>query len=191
VVSSEATAFSDSSTSAPSLILDEEPTDVMIWNVKSDASFASEIMTHLALMRRTEGIVAKNFLLDIAAGTSSAQSIARLARARVRLILVSSDFINALVEDQLAIDASDAVIAQRVRMRQSRQDYRVIPTLVRPVSEQAYKKDPLLGKIQGLPRNGRPIQGWRSHDEAWADTVTELRQVLIDLGRLPAPERSW
>ena len=186
MVSSETAAFSDSLTSR--VIIDEEPTDVIIWNVKPDASFASEIMTHLALMRRTEGISVKNFSLDIAAGTTSAQSIARLARAHVRVVLVSSDFINALVEDQLTIDASDAVIAARNR---DRENYRLIPTLVRPVSEEAYKKDPLLGKIQGLPRNGRPIQGWRSHDEAWADTVTELRQVLIDLGRLPAPKRSW
>jgi len=178
-------------TSASSLILDEEPTDVMIWNVKPDASFASEIMTHLALMRRMEGISVKNFWLDIAAGTTSAQSIARLARARVRLILVSSDFINALVEDQLTIDASDAVIAARDRMQLDYQDYRIIPILVRPVSEEAYEKDPLLGKIQGLPRNGRPIQAWKSHDEAWADTVSELRRVLIDLGRLKLPKRSW
>ncbi|GHP00739.1 hypothetical protein KSF_107860 [Reticulibacter mediterranei] len=172
-------------------MVNEEPTDVIIWNVQSDASFASEIMKHLAGMRRTEGISTKNFLLDIAAGASSAQSIARLAHARVRLILVSSDFVNALVEDQLTIDASDAVIAARDERLQNQLPYRIIPTFVRPVSTEVYEKDPLLGKIKGLPRNGRPIQAWRNQDAAWAEIASELRQVLIALGRLKPSQRSW
>ena len=187
----ETAPFADSSHGFPSAILpDEEPIDVMIWNVQQDGNFAAEMMTHLTCMRRTDGISVKNFLLDIRAGTTSAQSIARLVRARIRLVLISSYFIHALVNEQLTIDASDAVVTESSKIN-SAERYRMIPTLVRPVSKKAYEQDPLFGKLQCLPRDGRPIQAWRNHDEAWADVVNELRRVLLELGRVKPPKRSW
>jgi hypothetical protein len=162
----------------------------MIWAARDDDRFVRQIHTHCALLTRESGIIITNFLDDIAVGTSSVNAIGRLTEAHIRLMLISPGFFASLVSNPDMEDASKAVGARLEASALEGKQYRVIPTLVRYIDQATYKEHPL-SKIQGLPRNGRPVESWRSQDEAWADTVSELRRVLIDLGRLSPPKRSW
>lgn len=152
----------------------------MIWAAREDDKFVKQVTTHLAPVRRDYSLVIANFLDDIAAGAGSVRAVRRLAEAHIRLMLISPDFYASLASNPDMGEAANAVGARLQTAKTEGGDYRIIPTLVRSTT---YQDSPLY-KIQGLPRNGRPIESWRSHDEAWAGTVTELREVLKDLGRL-------
>lgn len=167
--------------------------DIVIWAAREDDKFVRQAVTHLAPARRSYGLTIANFLDDIAAGTGSIRAVQRLASAHIRLMLISPDFFASLTSNPDMEEAANAVGARLRAAQAEGRDYRIVPTLVRHINQESYEDNPL-SKIQGLPRNGRPVEAWRSQDEAWAGTVEELRRVLKDLGCLkpvPKKESSW
>src|SRR5262249_19903947 len=54
---------------------------------------------------------------------------------------------------------------------------RIIPILLRPVDWQSAP----FGKLQALPRDGKPISLWRNRDAAFSNIVDGIRQVVKEL----------
>jgi hypothetical protein len=179
VVSSETSAFSDKSTEAASLILDEEPTDVIIWGTEQDAKERQEAMKHFSAMKRVNQVTVLDFLGDIQVGATNQKSLERLYNARVRLLLLTPDFVSQLAENPLFEVASNEIIK---RHRPDRSGYRIIPILLRPVDPEMLESDPLLGGLQPLPRNGMAISQ-QSKDEAWMKITNEVKAVLREYGK--------
>ena len=54
---------------------------------------------------------------------------------------------------------------------------RVIPIILRATD---YKGAPF-EELQALPKDARPVTGWKDRDEAWTDVVRGLRLVIESL----------
>jgi hypothetical protein len=72
-------------------------------------------------------------------------------------------------------------MTRAIERQKAGEPVRVIPISVRYIAPGDPDKAPDFKKIQGLPRNGRPIESWRSADEAWALIAQEIRDVCKDL----------
>jgi hypothetical protein len=65
----------------------------------------------------------------------------------------------------------------RAMQKQASKEARVIPIILRPCDWQ----DAPFGKLQALPRDGKPITTWSNQDEAWMGVVSGLRQVCHEI----------
>jgi hypothetical protein len=87
--------------------------------------------------------------------------------------LVSADFL-----------ASDYCYDNEVQQAMARHDAgeaRVIPVILRPVD---WHSAPF-GALQALPKDGRPVTSWPTHDGAFADVARGIRAVAEALSRRP------
>src|SRR5262249_1650226 len=82
------------------------------------------------------------------------------------LLLVSADF--------LASDYCWDVEVATALERHARGEATVVPVIIRPVD---WRSTPL-GRLQGLPRDGRAVTSWPNRDEAWADVIMGLRSLI-------------
>jgi len=57
----------------------------------------------------------------------------------------------------------------------------VIPVIVRPVD---WHRAPF-GRLQALPKDGRPVTRWRPQDEAFLDIAQGIRSVAEELAYHP------
>ena len=147
------------------------PINVFISYSDEDEKFKKQLETHLAQMRRDKVILP----LYIEAGKNREDQIAEyIASAQIILLLMSPSFI---ASDQLYENEMTRAIARQ----KSGDPVRVIPIAVRYIAPNDPDKTPEYQKIQGLPRNGRPIESWRSADEVWAQVAGEIREVCKDL----------
>jgi TIR domain len=138
-----------------------------------DEPLRTELDKHLSLLRR-QGVIAGWHDRRITAGTEWAGAIdSHLQRAQIILLLVSADF--------LASDYGYNVELQRAMARHEAGEARVIPIILRPAD---WHSAPF-GKLQALPRDGRPITRWQNRDEAFLDVVRGIRAVAEEITHHP------
>jgi hypothetical protein len=87
--------------------------------------------------------------------------------------LVSADF--------LASNYSYDVEVQQAMARHHAGAARVIPVILRPVD---WHSAPF-GALQALPKDGRPVTNWPTHDDAFLDVARGIRAVAEELARRP------
>ncbi|AGP35217.1 SUMF1/EgtB/PvdO family nonheme iron enzyme [Sorangium cellulosum] len=151
------------------------PIDVFISYARKDTALLGELVTHLALLKRT-GLIRTWHDREIEAGADwEAEILDRLDAARVVLLLVSADF--------LASPSCWDREMERAMERHAAGAARVVPILLRACD---WKAAPFAA-LAALPDGERPIQSWPDRDEAWADVVIRLRGLLEKLApSLPA-----
>ena len=153
------------------------PTKIFISYSHKDESFKSDLLDHLSVLRR-QGLVDPWNDRDIVAGEEWSDAIhANLEAADMILLLVSVGF--------LASDFCYSKEMTRAMERHANGEARVIPIILKPCD---WTTAPF-AKLQGLPKNAKPISTWSDKDEAYMDVVTSLRKVL---GKPPpnAPKRA-
>lgn len=134
-----------------------------------DKRFRDDLTTHISLMLR-QGLITSWNDRNISAGDEWAREIdEHLDTANIILLLISADF--------LASDYCYDLEMQRAMQRHERHEARVIPVILRPCQ---WHEAPF-GKLQALPRDGRPITSWNNRDEALFSVVQELRRVIEEL----------
>jgi hypothetical protein len=107
-----------------------------------------------------------------------------LRTADVILLLISKDFI-----------ASDYIMGAELDLAMKRQrsgDAVVVPILLRQVDLQPEDAADMqfvdLLKVQGLPRDLKPVTSWSNRDEAWTNVASGLRATVNEIrARRPAP----
>jgi hypothetical protein len=144
------------------------------WNVffsysHKDDRYRQKIDEHLSLLKR-QGLIASWCDHQITPGKELDEEIARqLERAQIILLLVSSSFIASnycfCTELERAVDRHQAGHA------------RVVPIIVKPCD---WTTAPF-GKLKALPKDGKPITTWNTHDEAYFDVAVGIRDVVKDL----------
>jgi replicative DNA helicase len=152
-----------------------EPINVFISYSEEDERFKKQLETHPALLRR-EGTISTWRSQQTKPGkleTREEQIAEHIDSAHIILLLMSPSFI---ASDQLYENEMMCAINRQ----KSGDPVRVIPIAVRYIAPGDPDKTPYQ-KIQGLPRNGKPIESWRSADEAWALIAQEIRDVCKDL----------
>lgn len=131
-----------------------------------DEVHRASLETHLKLLQR-QGMVEGWHDRMIRAGEAWADEIdARLEEADVILLLVSADF--------LASDYCWDREMKRALERHDAGEARVIPVFVRTCE---WRGAPF-GRLQGLPRDARPVMQWDDPDEAWTNVAAGIRAAV-------------
>lgn len=76
------------------------------------------------------------------------------------------------------LDSEHYAELEQAMERHAANEARVIPIIVRPTT--AWQEE-AFGRIQALPRNGKPLSKWNDPDEALAEVATEIRAVVQNL----------
>jgi hypothetical protein len=147
--------------------------DVFYSYAHLDERLRTELDKHLSLLKR-QGVIADWHDRRISAGTEWAGAIdAHLQHAQIILLLVSADF--------LASNYCYDVELQCAMARHEAGEARVIPIILRAVD---WQRAPF-GKLQALPKDGRPITSWPNQDEAFLDVARGIRAVAEEIARHP------
>lgn len=142
-----------------------------------DEELRDELEVHLSLLKR-QGTIDAWHDRRITAGQEWEGAInENLEQADIILLLVSPSFI--------ASDYCWNKEVQRAMARHAASEALVIPIVLRPVDWAAAP----FGKIQGLPKNVKPVTTWANRDEAFLDIAKGLRITIEAWQRgRPAPQ---
>jgi hypothetical protein len=145
------------------------PIEVFFSYSHRDERLRNELEKHLALLKRSAAIAAWHDR-KIIPGENVDQAIDhRLEHAKLILLLISSDFLSSdycySTEMQRAMELHRAGLAQ------------VIPIILRP----AMWHDAPFGKLLALPRDGKPVTTWATHDQAFLDIVVGIKRAIDEV----------
>ncbi|MEX2247121.1 MAG: FxSxx-COOH system tetratricopeptide repeat protein, partial [Dehalococcoidia bacterium] len=128
-----------------------------------------ELERHLKILQR-EGAISNWHDRRITAGREWGGEISEhLESSGIILLLVSADFI--------ASDYCWDVEVKRAIERHEAGTARVIPVILRDCD---WHSAPF-GKLQALPKDGKPITSWPNRDEAFADVARGIRKAIEEL----------
>ena len=131
-----------------------------------DETLRAELQTHLKLLQR-EGAISVWTERKVGAGGEWKGEIDRnLEAAEIVLLLISADFI--------ASDYCFDLEMQRALARHDAKEALVVPIFIRAVD---WKSAPF-AKLQGLPKEGKPVTLWADRDSAWADVAAGIRRAV-------------
>src|SRR5579859_6257377 len=101
-----------------------------------------------------------------------------LEAAEIILLLISPDFMNS--------EYCYSVAMERATKRHEQGEAQVISVIVRPV----YWQGTVLGKLQALPTDGKPVQSseWYNVDEALLSVVEGIHVAIVEFQRLYTPK---
>ncbi|MDN3017179.1 toll/interleukin-1 receptor domain-containing protein [Paenibacillus sp. BSR1-1] len=147
----------------------DKPLSVFISYSHRDEGMCEELITHLSSMRR-DGLISHWHDRKLLPGDDWGKNIDNnLVNAQVILLLVSSDFI--------ASDYCYEVEMKTAIEKHSNMEAVVIPIILRSCDW----KHTLFGKIQGLPKDGKPVTMWDDRDLAYLNIVEGIRAKISDL----------
>ena len=143
-----------------------EPLRVFISYSHKDETLRAELETHLKLLQRQD-LISVWTDRKIAAGEEWKGKIDdNVESAGIILLLVSADFI--------ASDYCYDVELKRALERHDAGNARVIPIILRAVDWHCAP----FGKLQALPKDGKPVTLWTDKDSAWNDVAAGIRNVV-------------
>ncbi|MDY6898046.1 MAG: TIR domain-containing protein [Cyanobacteriota bacterium] len=144
--------------------------EVFFSYASEDEKLRNQLEKHLSILKR-QGVITGWHHRKIAAGKEWENDInIHLNTARVILLLISSDFI--------ASNYCWDVELERAMKRHDRLEARVIPVILKPVDNWQTTS---FGKLQPLPKNGKPVIKWGNRDEAFASIAQGIREAIEDL----------
>jgi hypothetical protein len=150
------------------------PVKLFFCYAHEDEGLLKKIRTHLTPMQR-QGLIEIWHDRDINAGTEWELEINKqLNTAQIILLLVSPDF--------MASDYCYGTEMKRALEWHNRKEALIIPVILRPVYWQG-----ILGNIQALPMDGKPVMGsdWHNQDEAFFYVAEGIRKVVEEISRQP------
>jgi hypothetical protein len=136
-----------------------------------DEALKDELGVQLKVLER-RGFISRPWSdRSIDAGSEWAEEIDRALReADIILLLISPDFV--------ASDYCYSTELEAALVRHQEGKAKVIPVILRPVD--GWTSLPF-ARIQGVPRDGKPIITWTHRDEAWVSAVEGIRRVCENL----------
>lgn len=146
-----------------------KPLKVFISYSHTDEELCKKLLNHLASLKR-RGIIKEWFDRKLIAGQDWDKNIKQeLIDSDIIILLISSDFI-----------ASDYCYDVEIKkaLEQHEKGYSVvIPIILRPCDWQSLP----FSKIQGLPKDARPITKWENTDEALLNVVEGIKKLASSL----------
>jgi tetratricopeptide (TPR) repeat protein len=150
------------------------PVKIFFCYAHEDEQLLNKLKSQLTPLQR-QGLIDVWYDRDISAGTDWEQQIkGHLNAAQIILLLISPDF--------MASDYCYSIEMQRALERDERGEARVIPIILRHVYWQG-----VLGKLQALPTDARPIKSWPDLDEALYNVTEGIRKVIEEITPKPSP----
>jgi predicted negative regulator of RcsB-dependent stress response len=150
------------------------PVKIFFCYAHEDELLLNKLKSHLIPLQR-QGLIDVWHDRDISAGTDWEQQIkGHLNAAQIILLLVSPDF--------MVSDYCYGIEMQRALERHEWGEARVIPIILRHVYWQG-----VLGKLQALPTDARPIKSWSDMDEALYNVTDGIRKVIEEITPKSSP----
>jgi TIR domain len=151
------------------------PVKVFFCYAHEDELLLNKLKAHLRPLQR-QGLIHVWHDRDISAGTEWEREISKhLNEADIILLLVSPDFMNS--------DYCYSIEMQQAIERHERGEVCAIPVILRAVSWQG-----VLGKLQALPTDAKPVisASWHNIDEALLDVAEGIRKVVEEVTTKPS-----
>jgi hypothetical protein len=147
-------------------VMSDQPVNLFFSYSQADKVLRDELAKHLSVLKR-QGVIRDWHDRDINAGDQwQTEGDRELSKARIILLLVSPDFLDS--------DYSYDIEMKRAMERHEAGEARVIPVILRPCD---WRHAPF-GKLQSLPRDGKPVTKWENRDEAFTDIAREIRKIV-------------
>jgi hypothetical protein len=146
------------------------PVKIFFCYAHEDEALLNKLKSHLRPLQRKD-LIDVWYDRDISAGMKWEEEIDKhLNEANIILLLVSPDFMDS--------DYCYGKEMQRALERDQQGEACVIPIILRPI----YWQD-VLGDLQALPKEGRPIvdRYWHNLDEAFFNVAEGIRTVVMHL----------
>jgi hypothetical protein len=135
---------------------------------REDEELLNKLKRHLRPLQR-QGLIDVWYDRDISAGTEWEKEIDKhLNKANIILLLISPDFMDS--------EYCYGIEMKRALERHEQQDAIVIPVILRPVYWQG-----VLGNLQALPTNAKPVKSWPDQDEALYDVAEGIRKGVEEM----------
>ncbi len=143
-----------------------EETCIFISSDSEDEPFKNKLLQHIAVLKH-QGIRTWD-ASQIVPGDNRRQEISNaIDSCHMALLLVSPDFISS--------KSINSEVLPRLLMRRKTDGIRVIPVILKPC---LWEK--VLGKLQALPKDGKPLISFSEEngerDRVWTDIIKELSQ---------------
>ena len=141
-----------------------------------DEGLRDELETHLKLLQRQSVISTWHDRKILPGGEWDSEIDRNLETARIILLLISADFI-----------ASDYCWGKEVKLaleRHRAKDATVVPIILRSCDWQSAP----FAKLQGLPREMKPVTAWADRDAAWTDVARGIRAIVERAPRADFPQ---
>jgi len=158
---------------------DPTPMRVFCSYSSKDEVFQHQLKTHVATLER-QGLLTMWRDSEIEPGDEwDAEIRKQLDASQIILLLLSPDFLESKYIWEKEV--------HRAMQRHEERTASVIPIIVRPCD---WKHEPLINKLQALPKGVLEISRWEDRDQAWQDVVDGLRRVVASyhLRTFNAPE---
>jgi flagellar biosynthesis GTPase FlhF len=146
-----------------------------------DEVYREKLDTHLSMMKR-QGLIELWHDRKITAGDEwKGQIDENLDIANVILLLMTANF--------LASDYCNDVEMKRAMERHESGEARVIPIMLTPF--EGWKHSPL-AKLQGLPKDAKPVTKWDDENDAFVNVAEGIRKAIesISPAKAVAPEQT-
>jgi TIR domain-containing protein len=141
------------------------PVKIFCCYAHEDEPLLNKLKAHLKPLQQ-QGLINVWYDREIIAGVLWEQEISnQLNTAQIILLLISPDFMNS--------DYCYGVEMKKALERHERGGARVIPVILRPVYWQG-----VLGHLQALPTNAKPIIEWRPRDKGFVAVALGIRKVI-------------
>ena len=150
------------------------PVEVFYSFAEVDAPLLEQVEHHLSMLRHAGLITTWNRRQIVVGSDWQVELDQHLNTASLILLLISPDFI--------ASDYCYSIEMQRALERHERGEARVIPIILRRVDWQD-----VLGKLQALPTDARPIKSWPDLDEALYNVTEGIRIVIQETTAKSSP----
>ncbi|EWS96429.1 toll-Interleukin receptor [Pseudoalteromonas sp. SCSIO_11900] len=139
---------------------------IFISYAHKDELYKEELIEHMSGLRRA-GIINEWNDRKIVAGQNWEEEISSsLTSSNIILFLISASFMNS--------DYCMGVEVKTALEMHERREAQLIPIVIRAVDW----SDSEISKIQGLPKDARPISSWENADEAWLDVISGLKNHI-------------
>lgn len=158
------------------------PVRIFFSYAREDEQLRNELEKHLATLKHSALVETWHDRCIIPGNEWEQEINDKIEQADLILVLVSVDF--------LASDYCSDREMSRALERHDRGEARVIPIILRPVSWTRTR----LGRLQALPRDGRPVTDWPDRDAAFHEVAHGIEQAIealpakvdvpLDAGRL-------
>jgi TIR domain len=136
-----------------------------------DQNLRDQLETQLSQLKQ-EGLISSWHDRKIGAGEEWEHEIdEHLNTAQIILLLVSPYFIDSKY--------CYSIEMKRAMERDKLGEVRAIPIVLRPTD---WQNTPL-GKLQALPKDGKPITTWRNRDAAFLDVAKGIRKVVHEISQ--------
>ncbi|HXI23151.1 MAG TPA: toll/interleukin-1 receptor domain-containing protein [Pyrinomonadaceae bacterium] len=150
--------------------------EVFISYSHKDEGLKERLVTHLASLQ-SQGVITTWHGRLIKPGEDWSTTIdEHLNSATVILLLVSADFI--------ASAYCNGVEVKRALERHAERTALVIPVILSPAVWEGTK----FGRLQALPRDGKPVTTWTNRNKAFEDITRGLKRALEGFVVAPSPE---